>query len=188
MLLSKRTQRVLALDLSLNSTGYAYEQSGTYATGTIKPKNLRGAARLQYNRDALTAVFEEANPRAVVIEGYSMGSKGNVFNIGEWGGVAKVVAVDQGVKSLMLVAPSVLKKLVTGKGKLPSGKAGKEIMVSVINGWMGTDLTSNDEADALSLLCIGNIYYNRKGPAQIVARLSSQLDKPKDVGIEVEVF
>lgn len=60
-------------------------------------------------------VAKEAANAETVIEDYSMGSKGKVFNIGENTGLLKHKLWTRDHK-LILVPPTVLKKFATGKG------------------------------------------------------------------------
>lgn len=70
------------------------------------------------------AIMKEHGVTKVSIEGYSMGSKGRVFNIAENGGVLKYKMYLAGIDYIM-PAPTQVKKLFTGRGN-----ASKDDMVS----------------------------------------------------------
>ena len=60
-------------------------------------------------------VMLDYNVSTCYIEGYSMGSKGRVFNIAENTGIFKYRAWSFGI-DVITVAPTVIKKFATGKG------------------------------------------------------------------------
>lgn len=70
----------------------------------------------------------------VYIEGYSMGSKGMIFDIAENTGIFKYRMWEQTIFS-KVVAPSAIKKFATGKGN-----ANKELMQDVFIAENGIDL------------------------------------------------
>lgn len=141
--------RILALDLSLTATGWAWrDDTGKKLAGTLKPKKMAGPERLAWVRDKVLDLLDESGATLVVIEGYSFGSKGRaVFNVGELGGVIRCALHDAGVE-FVEVAPSTLKKYATGRGNAPKD----EVLVAAVRrlGYGGAD---NNEADALWLLC-----------------------------------
>lgn len=65
--------------------------------------------------DWAMAIMRKFNVSEVCIEGYSMGSKGNVFNIGENTGILKYNLWKAGIK-YHTVAPTQAKKHFSGKG------------------------------------------------------------------------
>lgn len=135
--------RVLALDLSLTSTGMAFPDGGV----TRLQFKSTGIARLRHLRDAvLVAAVGNTNPDVVVIEGFSYGSKGS--SIDEVYGLGWVIrlALAEAERPYAVVPPASLKKYATGKGN-----ASKEEMLVAAVKRLGYDGSSNDEADALWL-------------------------------------
>lgn len=55
------------------------------------------------------------NDSTIAIEGYAMGAKGNVFDIGEWGGIIKYHLLEKGCK-LRIYPPTMVKKYFTDNG------------------------------------------------------------------------
>lgn len=136
--------RVLALDLSLVSTGVATE----HGTSRIKSK-LKGVERLIEIREALREILATNRPDVVFVEGYAMGAKGRVFDIGELGGVVKVLLADLSIPC-EVVPPASLKKWATGKGN-----ANKDTMLETAIRKFGFEGHGNDEADAWLLYKYG---------------------------------
>lgn len=149
---------ILGFDASLVCSGFAYKDNNDeYHTGTIKTKKLRGPERLNFVEHSFIRIIESlyadtGSIDLIVYEDYAMGSKGKTFNIGELGGVLKLVAWDRGV-DVLLVPPSNLKQFTTGKGNADKDK----MMSSIADNW-GYSVTQNDEADAFALLKMGEAY------------------------------
>lgn len=154
------TVAMLAIDPSLNSTGYAFRDSDDQSTvtvvGSIRPKKITGMARLHFVEQKIEELVEAVKPRTVVYEDYSMGSKGKTFHIGELGGVLKLFLWERGI-DIILVPPSNLKLFVTGKGN-----ADKDVMMRVLAQHRGRLFNNSDEADAYGLLLAGEAFCNRK--------------------------
>lgn len=158
-----REEVVVGLDASLTSYGISVyaPNSGRHATLLFKPK-FRGAQRLEEIYDFIQQVAEylgrNFEVREYVMEAYAMGIRGGqVFSIGEGGGVTKLALVkwygsDEAVAYPTLVSTSALKKFVTGKGV---GKK-NEILLAVYRKW-GVDFGGQDDmADAFGLARVGS--------------------------------
>ena len=78
--------------------------------------------------------IEEIEPEYIGIEGYSMGSRGMVFNIGENTGILKYMLY-QNLYSFETIAPTKVKKFATG-----SGRADKVKMCEAFTQETGIDL------------------------------------------------
>ncbi len=137
--------QVVGLDLSLTATGVA---GGGGAFVLCPPGRLGGVERLDWYDTTLDRVLDGMDP-LVVLEGYSMGSKGRaVFNIGELGGVVRLL-LWRGSIPFAEVAPGSLKKFATGKG---NDKKDAVLVAAVRAGYEGDD---NNEADAWWLRQMG---------------------------------
>lgn len=129
---------MISLDYSMTSPAMAIGLDGTWANTKIwflsdKKKHddifLKGKIIGSQHFDWFTPeqrfhnisehfvriISKEAANADVIIEGYSMGSKGQVYQIGENCGLLKHKLWTRDHK-LILVAPTVLKKFATGKG------------------------------------------------------------------------
>lgn len=145
---------VLALDLSLTSTGLCYRNTrGDIVTGTIEP-NVKDLPRLEWMKSQMTPFIKKCS--MVVIEGYSMGSRGRVFSIGELGGIIKLLAFSES-KPILLVPPKTLKVFVTG-----NGNADKDMVKQSIEERWSYLISQDDEADAFGLLMLSDAYFSRK--------------------------
>lgn len=153
--------KVLGIDPSLNSTGFSYRGETGTLTGVINPGQLRDAARLHYNRRRFLQILDKVEPDLVVYEGYAMGvAKGNVFNIGEMGGVYKVEMFERSIPYLV-VPPSNLKLYALGYagGKSKETKAAVRASASQR---LGVQLPTSDEADAYFLMRMGIAWMDKR--------------------------
>lgn len=175
--------RVMGIDPSLTSSGWAIRVDGKIVSGRITTGDLRGPRRLSYARGQLVRIIEEYQPDYVVYEDYAMGKAGNgrVFDIGELGGVFKSYIWEQGA-TLLMVPPTCLKKFLTGKGnpgargkvKL-SDKQKKEQIALALRSHFGLLVPQHDEADAVGLMLMGEIQAGTTQPPAD-ALLSIRLD------------
>ena len=147
--------RVLGLDASLRSTGYAYTQNGTLVSGVIEPGKLTQSWRLCYIRNQLSKLLQKASPSLVVLEDYAMGAGGrnnnNVFKMGELGGVIKLYLWESGV-DVLLVAPTTMKSVIA-----LSGRADKKDISRALASRFDINVTQHDEADAVGLMLVGEM-------------------------------
>lgn len=145
---------LLALDLSLTSTGWAAKHTDhRVASGTFCPNTL-GVERLAAFDGWLGRMLDIWTPDLVVLEGYSFASQNSrAHSIGELGGVVKL-QLHRRRQRFVECPPAVRAKLATGKGN-----AGKEqVLVEAVRR-LGYDGHSNDEADALWLLHAALVRY-----------------------------
>ncbi len=149
--------RVLGIDASLTSTGYAYRDSaGGVITGRVTCGELKGQARLFYIRMQIMKVVQALQPTLVVYENYAMsrGGKsapGRVFNIGELGGVLRLALWEAGF-DVLYVAPTMMKSVIA-----ENGKAEKPEVRAALNKRFSVHVVQNDEADAAGLMIVGEI-------------------------------
>lgn len=131
--------RVLGVDPSLTATGIARPDGSCLILNT----KLRGAERLAWLRDAVEIHVLSAD--IIMLEGYAFARPNQAHQIGEWGGVLRLLLHESGVPWVE-VPPKKLKKFATG-----SGNAEKGHMLSAAIQRLGYTGHSNDEADALWL-------------------------------------
>ncbi len=155
---SNQKMIVIGIDPSLNSTGVAIlsQRPGEkpdliHSESIILNKNkgtpqIMGIERLQYIRNQVAEILAKYPPAVVLIEGYSFGSRGRaIFNLGELGGILRVLIADLGIK-LIEMAPSELKRKFTGKGN-----ADKAQMAATMKDHYGLEFKTDDEVDAAAL-------------------------------------
>lgn len=138
--------RILALDLSLRSTGVC--RNG--ALSTLVPKGLTGMARLIWIRakvlDLCTDSADNPTVDLAVLEHYAFSAHAAyAHELGELGGVVRIALVDYGVRYVD-VNVSTLKTFACGKGS-----AKKEQMLGEAIRKLGYSGHSPDEVDALFL-------------------------------------
>jgi Holliday junction resolvasome RuvABC endonuclease subunit len=129
---------VVGLDLSLSSTGVALP-GRTLALRT----NLRGEARLAYQRRELAILLKRVGPDLAVLEGYAYGANdaGSRANT-ELGGVVRLLLYDLGIP-YCVVNPTTLKLFATGHGR-----ASKDDMAMAARRHAAFDAPTDDEVDA----------------------------------------
>lgn len=121
------------------------------------PKLLKGVQRLSFIESVVLNLLEESNASNLIMEGYAMGARGRVFNLGELGGVIKLAAFMKDIP-VLIVPPMTLKKWVTGKGN-----ASKDQMLAAVKSKWYKEVESDDVADAVALYYFGEFYYEQEG-------------------------
>lgn len=153
----------IGLDLSLSSTGVVIRRAGMQGPPIVAERirpTTRGPIRLGYLRDRLARILASVpadEVAMVAIEYYALGkaanSGGRVFDIGEWGGVARVAVLDAGLPSIE-VGTKTLKLVFAGtaaKDKTaPKSKANKAFVLKMCADY-GFDTPLDDLADAYAL-------------------------------------
>lgn len=175
--------RIIGIDPSLSSTGFAYRLDGQLYTGRINPGNLTGPQRLLSMRQQLEEVLDHAKPTIVVYEGYAFGARGKnagVYSTGELGGVLKLMMWERGL-DVMLVPPTTLKLAIVGKGNADRGQKEKPEMRDALHKKFGYLIDQNDEADAFALMLLGEIRYIGGLPEGVRKQL--KLDSLRDCAI-----
>ena len=144
--------RICGIDASLTGTGIALLRCGNELdpiTTTITSK-LTETNRLIHIRDYVQKFSDGSD--LVVIESYAFSRPNQAHQIGELGGVLRVMLAENNLKVLE-VAPTQLKKFATGKGNASK----EEIAVAAYKKW-GIECRTNDETDAAVLVYIGLAY------------------------------
>jgi Holliday junction resolvasome RuvABC endonuclease subunit len=143
----------VGLDLSLTNTGLSViTRTGTlYMIESINAKERRGEERLDYITTEMRNCFDcfrNLNSMLIYIEGYAMGAKGRVFDIGELGGVVKLILYRHNC-NYKVIPPTVLKKFVIGRGA-GEGTKKEDMKLFAYKKW-GMEFDNNDECDAYCL-------------------------------------
>lgn len=153
---NKKEFRVVGIDQALRNVGVCLNYGGELTTLLFKEPDSRGAERLSSLRRRIMPHVTAHTPDLVAIEGYSHGSTGRKFDLGEIGGVLKVELYDLNIPTIV-VPPKVLKKFVTG-----SGDASKQKMIRYVV-QVYRYLTANDNiADAIGLAKFAEVYLTGK--------------------------
>lgn len=98
-------------------------------------------------RDHFAALRDQYEVKHICLEGYAPASKFNREALGELGGVTRLALAETWPPDqLTIVAPTALKKYVTG-----SGSSGKDVVILHVFKKWGVEFSSNDQADAYGL-------------------------------------
>jgi crossover junction endodeoxyribonuclease RuvC len=150
----------IGIDASLSSTGIVVlDGRGEIYSRMIISSKLTGTERLKdlsKKTKEYLSNFVPCRLIPVFLENYSFGSRaGQAFSIGEWGGVLRVLLNEMGFK-VTGIAPTVLKKFITGKGN-----AKKEQMLLQTFKKFGQEFDNNDICDAFGLALLCYKFFNR---------------------------
>lgn len=145
--------RVLGIDASLTSTGYASKNR----IGVIT-NDLNGMERLAYILSVLDNVLKYEEITHVCMEGYYIapGRLNGTIGMAELGGAIKLLCLSRGLPTI-LVPPMTLKKYVTGRGNAKK----QEVLTAVKQRW-GKAFISSDKADAYALFMFGTEWLQDK--------------------------
>lgn len=135
---------ILAIDQSLNESGFWIAEG---MNDLIKPNSkLSATEKIVYIRGLLEDLIAPYNIHTIVMEDYSYGSSGRfTFTAGELGGMIKLFCIDHEIK-LIIIAPTLLKKYVCGKGN-----AKKEQMLLQCYKRFNKEFHNNNLCDAYCL-------------------------------------
>lgn len=174
---------VIGLDLSLSATGIVVlAGNGSLLMERVLSSKKKGPHRLLELRNLLDGVLQRYGPSVAVVEGYAMakgggrgGSSGRVFDIGEWGGIVRVLLLERGI-STYLAPPKTLKMITT-----LSGNAGKPEMLEAVARRFQF-ITKNDNlADAYGLARIARLLHVKSLQATLVAKEREGLTKVEQI-------
>jgi len=150
----------IGVDPSLTATGFVVlDEKGNLQEKKIIKSKLKDVERLIELSDELRDSLQTYRGKisGVCIEGYSFGSRlGQAFSIGELCGIFKICLTKFPVL-YKIIAPTRLKKFVTGKGN-----SKKELLLKEVYKKWGIDFNDNNLADAYGLARISWSYENRK--------------------------
>jgi crossover junction endodeoxyribonuclease RuvC len=146
--------RLLALDLSLTSTGWATRtEHHQHEFGTwVPPKNKKsGMSRLHWIRRQVENAIIAVEPEFAIIEDLAFNAHDRNH---ERAGLAYLVRHKLWLSNIpyVLVAPTTLKKFATGKGSGDKSLIQKE----VYKRW-NIDTSNDNEADAVVLLQMARV-------------------------------
>lgn len=142
--------RIVALDVSLTSTGFASSMAGTLQGFNLILGKGTGEERMISNLDLIMKQVDDCMPDFVVIEevAYSMNKSYAKENSGMHWAVRMELCRDKIPR--VVVASTSLKKWCTGSGAAP-----KELVIKEVLKRWGADCPNNDTADAVGMLYLG---------------------------------
>jgi crossover junction endodeoxyribonuclease RuvC len=170
---------VIGIDQSLRATGLFWTDGVTHGWKQVDTGGLRGAERLLFIRDAIASVVDAVKPELAALEGYSYGSPGKVFELGEIGGAVKMLLQERKIP-FVTPTPVQVKKFATSRHM-----AEKIDVVNAINTRYGVSwvLADNNLADAAALAaiasaCLAPATLTLRHEAEVVAAIQNTV-KPK---------
>lgn len=152
----------LGIDQALNKIGVCIiENSKNIISKRIKtPCSLKGTDRLIFLRNELQTLLApfKNNVTHASMEAQSLGSIGDIDQLGQINGIVQIVLADAGLAHFFKVPPASLKKFVTG-----NSQASKQQMIRISEELWGISFANNDddECDAHGLARISEEYIER---------------------------
>lgn len=170
---------ILALDLSLNETGF-YRSDEKY-TNTIRPQLSNREQKIEFIKNQIATILLHINTKDIIvfIEGYSYGSRNTkwTFSAGELGGVIKNYLLNNNIH-FFVVAPTMWKKFVCAKGNLKK----EQILLQVYKKY-GIEFKNNNECDAFCIGKFGEAYFEyRAGNLEIFNKAQLECLRKFDKG------
>lgn len=158
---------VMGFDPSLTSSGaviLGLEDASLQTHRTIDGSKLRGPERLHRIRLVMTELVKLWKVELVAIEGYAYGKFMKREALGELGGVLRLALYDLRVPYIV-IAPSSMKKFVTGKGN-----ADKDEVMTAVSEKYGHNFDTDDEADAFGLALMAALTLNSQATKTTAAQ------------------
>ena len=150
--------RVIGLDISPTSTGFCLADDSVTDTYAIQvPSSVEW---MEMVKQICLAVVKGSLHCPVFIEDYAFGSFGgssSIKTIAEINGAVKFFIVNKVKREFYTVAPTTVKKFVTGSGKAP-----KDVMRLAAYKKYGIEFETNDEVDAYCIADFGYHVINEK--------------------------
>ena len=155
-------ETIVGIDPSLRSTAVCVYRGGRSDMSLFGSEPAGHQLRVRMLRwidlaNRISQCVREAEPEAVFIEGYSLGSRGRaVFDTAEFGGLLRFQLLPFLVYE---VPPTTLKKFTAGKGN-----AGKTAVVAALTHRYGVMFGTDDEYDAFGLAKLGACVMKHEKP------------------------
>lgn len=148
----------LGIDQSPNGTGMCLlaADGRAMSLSTVDPGGLVGGKRLVFIKDALVALCRSVEWRVdfATLEGYSMGSVNRPFDLGEVGGIIRMVLADNEIP-YEVVPPANVKMFATG-----AAGATKDAMIAAARA-LGAAPGNDNEADAFFLARVARALHSK---------------------------
>lgn len=146
------------IDQSLNGTGIVLlNADGTllHARRLMPQAELRGGARLSWIYGEMEAMLQARRVAWAAHEDYSIGSTHRAFDLGEVGGVTKMLLHRYCQGGISAVAPTALKKYATSRGS-----SDKQAVMDAVRLRWKQDFSDDNIADAYVLAQIARCMYD----------------------------
>lgn len=168
----------IGVDQSLNKIGICVIRDGDVVSleRIQVPRKCKGPERLTFLRDRLQASILPFKPDLVhaSMEAQSLGSIGDIDQLGQISGVVQIVLSDMGVRRPFKVPPASLKKFVANHAQ-----ASKERMMRVSQELWGIEFENDDVCDAHGLARISEEYVEQKSTLRHQVEVVHSLSHPR---------
>lgn len=117
----------------------------------IKKTPLKGYKRIEYVESVIYRLLATYSPKYITLEGYSLGSKGRVFDIAEFTGAIKMVLqkyLDRPDTYGLILTPHQLKKIASDNGGIS-----KDQIYRFCNSRFNTDFSDKEKDEVDSFIC-----------------------------------
>lgn len=163
----------LGIDASYSGFGFTLLSFDFYYTEVTKFEGSgieRLASIYEYMDNKLTGLLEDTNIQGVALEGYAYGTQMSHM-LGELGAVVKLSLHYHGLQPV-IVAPTSLKKYVTGKG---TGVQKNVMLLNIYKKW-GIEFTDDNAADSYALAKIASGYATTEYEKAVLNKLHGELN------------
>lgn len=168
----------VGIDQALNKIGVCVLLGGASVNLHLirTPRNLRGTERLTFLRDQLQAQLGpyQGQITHAALEAQSLGSLGDIDQLGQINGIVQVVLADLGVAHPLLVPPATLKKFVTGHGN-----ASKSRMMQASIKYWGITIDQDDLCDAHGLARVAEEVQEQRSTIRHQIEATHSLTQPR---------
>lgn len=172
--LSKNLGEPVYVGIDQSYSGFAIAMiSGDKYHASVYKSDMRGTDRLQDIQLHLIKSLTGFLIGDVAMEGYAYGAQ-MAHMAGELGGMVKISLLERGHYPL-IVAPSMLKKYVTGKG---TGVQKNQMLLNIYKKW-DIEFTDDNAADAYALAKIASGYAETAYEKDVLKKLED--DKFRNV-------
>jgi Holliday junction resolvasome RuvABC endonuclease subunit len=164
------------LDLSLVASGVCVRRGGAFVTETVrtKPEDFpNDLARMIHIRDVVTKRIPDDAKMVGIEDMFAGPNMGAGQRLAMLGAIVRVALYERGL-SLVVIAPSTLKKFILGKGV-----GEKSLVLRAVYKAYGLECANDNEADAVCLCAIGEQFFGalRGGSMEGVPKYQQEVVK-----------
>lgn len=157
----------VGIDQSYSGFAIALMTGDKYHVSVYKGEGT-GTDRLKNIKNHLIAALNDFDIADVAMEGYAYGAQ-MAHMAGELGGMVKLTLLEEFGIHPLIVAPSMLKKYVTGKG---TGVQKNQMLLNIYKKW-GIEFTDDNAADAFALAKIASGASTTAYEKEVLGKLQS---------------
>lgn len=140
---------IFSIDQSLTNSGISIyiDHTSSVISEKIKiPSKIKGVFRLDRIRQEIGSLFVEHGIKTAVIEDYAYAAKYRSHQIGEMGGIIKLLCFDSHIPCITMPI-GIHKKFTTG-----NGNASKDLVIKAVENYYFLETKDDNIADSRSIL------------------------------------